>query len=379
MKRILSRCSALWLILPLSLAAADVTTERVPEKGMQPQVVVGEDGNVHMIYLAGVPKSADVRYVRRPAASQEWSKPISVNSQAGSAIAIGTIRGAQLALGRGGAVHVAWNGSSVAEPKPKLGGAPLIYTRLLPGRETFEPQRNLMGETRHLDGGASVAADPEGRVFVMWHGALKDKDGEENRALFLALSEDDGATFAPERAVNPAGSGACACCGVKAFVDDKGDVFALFRTAREKTERAMQVLHSKDHGKTFQPELNHAWTATQCPMSSSSFVAGSAGTFAAWETAGQIFGAKVDGGQAETAAAALSSKKGAKHPAMAENRSGDLLVVWTEGTGWEKGGALAWKLTGKDGKVQNGRLEGVPKWSYAAAYAKPDGSFVILY
>lgn len=370
---------AFLFIAPLQLLAAAVSLERIPENGLQPQVAVAADGIVHMIYLAGVPKSADVHYVRRTAESQEWSKPIRVNSQPGSAIAIGTIRGAQLALGRNGTVHVAWNGSGQAEPKPKLGGSPLLYTRLLAGKSTFEPQRDLMGETRHLDGGASVAADQDGRVFVLWHGAPSDKNGETNRGVVLALSKDDGAIFSAEKVISPEGSGACACCGVKAFVDGKGDVLALFRTARNMTERGMQVLHSKDHGATFQPELNHPWTAKQCPMSSSSFVAGPAGTFAAWETAGQIFGAKINGDPGETAATAVSGKKGAKHPTMAENKSGDLLVAWTEGTGWERGGALAWKLTSKDGKIQTGRQEGLPKWSYAAAYAKHDGSFVILY
>jgi hypothetical protein len=39
-----------------------------------------------------------------------------VNSQPESAIAAGTIRGAQLAIGKAGRVHVAWNGSQNAEP-----------------------------------------------------------------------------------------------------------------------------------------------------------------------------------------------------------------------------------------------------------------------
>jgi hypothetical protein len=367
------------LVLPMLAQAATVTLERIPEKGMQPQVAVAADGTVHMVYLAGDPKSADVHYVQRKPGDKQWSKPLQVNRQPGSAIAMGTIRGAQIALGRDGAVHVCWNGSSQAEPKPKLGGAPLLYSRILPGKSNFDPERDLMGNTRYLDGGASLAADTDGRVFVIWHGAPADKSGETNRAVYLALSKDDGSTFAAEKAINPESSGACGCCGVKAFADQKGDIFVLFRTAREMTDRAMQVLHSKDHGMTFQPELNHPWTAKQCPMSSSSFVAGSAGTFAAWETAGQVFGAKLDASQAQLGAMPLSSKKGSKHPSLAENKAGDWLVTWTEGTGWEKGGALGWKLTSQDGKTETGRQDGLPKWSYAAAYAKPDGSFVILY
>ena len=371
--------AVLIMSLPFGIRAASVQLERIPERGIQPQIATASDGTVHMIYLTGDPKAAEIHYVRLAVADKDWSKPMTVNSRPGSAMAIGTIRGAQIALGRGGSVHVCWNGSSQAEPKPKLGGSPLIYTRLLRGSSKFEPQRDLMGNTRYLDGGASIASDQEGRVFVLWHGAPPDKSGETNRAVYLAVSKDDGATFEQERAINPEGSGACGCCGLKAFADQKGEIFVLFRTAREMTERAMQVLHSKDHGATFQPEMSHPWIAKQCPMSSSTFVAGPAGTFAAWETAGQIFGARVDGNRAEQSPLAVSPKRGAKHPAMAENRAGDWLVTWTEGTGWEKGGALAWKITDSSGKTETGRQDGVPKWSYAAAYAKPDGSFAVVY
>jgi hypothetical protein len=369
---------SLLLLLPLWLQAAAIRLERVPERGVQPQVVVSPEGTVHLIYLTGDPKSADVHYVHRAADAKEWSTPLKVNSQPGSAIAIGTIRGAQLALGRDGVVHVCWNGNAQAEPKPKAGGSPLLYSRLGSGKMAFEPQRDLMGITHNLDGGASLAADKDGRVFVVWHGAPADvKGGEDKRAVFLALSKDDGSTFAAERIISPEDSGACACCGVKAFTDINGDLFVLFRTARNMTERAMEVLHSRNHGESFQPEMNHPWEAKQCPMSSSAFAGGPAGLLASWETAGQIFAAKV--GTQTPSIEPISNKKGSKHPAVAENKTGDWLVSWTEGTGWERGGALAWKLHHKDGKVDSGRQDGVPKWSYAAAYAQPDGSFVVLY
>jgi hypothetical protein len=58
-----------------------------------------------------------------------------------------------------------------------------------------------------------------------------------------------------------------------------------------------------------------------------------------------------------------------------------MLLVWTEGTGWQRGGALAWQLFDKSGKPldEKGRQDGVPVWSFGAAYAKEDGSFVVLY
>jgi hypothetical protein len=54
---------------------------------------------------------------------------------------------------------------------------------------------------------------------------------------------------------------------------------------------------------------------------------------------------------------------------------------WTEGTGWNKGGALAWQVFDKDGKptAERGRTDGVPVWSMAAVFARPDGGFTVLY
>src|SRR4051812_46176732 len=86
-----------------------VTLLRVPNGGIQPQTMVDEKGVVHLIYLAGEPRSCDVFYVRSHD-GENFSQPLRVNSESASAIAIGNIRGAHLALGASGRVHVAWMG-----------------------------------------------------------------------------------------------------------------------------------------------------------------------------------------------------------------------------------------------------------------------------
>src|SRR5947207_3793007 len=78
-----------------------VTVLRVPQGGIQPQVAVGADGTVHLVYFRGDPHRGDLFYVRsRDGAT--FSEPIPVNSQPGSAIAVGNIRGAHLAVGKNG-------------------------------------------------------------------------------------------------------------------------------------------------------------------------------------------------------------------------------------------------------------------------------------
>src|SRR5579872_4230394 len=167
---------------------------RVPDRGLQPQAMVDPEGTLPLILLADEPAAANVYYVKKPAGSDTFSKPIRVNSQPGSAIAIGSIRGAHLALGKANRVHVAWNGSGTAEPKGQgvKYGNPMLYTRL--GDDgTFEPQRNVISKAYGLDGGGSVAADLEGNVYVAWHAG--DGTGEENRRVWLARSTDEGQTF----------------------------------------------------------------------------------------------------------------------------------------------------------------------------------------
>src|SRR6516225_1780186 len=117
----------------------DVSLVRVPNGGIQPQAVLGPDRILHLLYFAGDPKAGDLFYVKSPDYGSTWSTPLRVNSTRGSAIALGTIRGGQIAIGRNGWVHVAWNGSSSVQANgpinPEAGqrGAPMLYSRLSAG------------------------------------------------------------------------------------------------------------------------------------------------------------------------------------------------------------------------------------------------------
>ena len=92
---------AFLLLLTCAAGAASspqINLCRVPDGGLQPQAIVDSTGTVHLVYLAGDPKHSDVLYTRRPAGQTNFSKAIRVNCVPGSAIAVGTVRGAKLAL-----------------------------------------------------------------------------------------------------------------------------------------------------------------------------------------------------------------------------------------------------------------------------------------
>src|SRR5262249_21193740 len=160
-----------------------------------------------------------------------------------------------------------WNGHA-----PKNGSykeAPMWYTRLNDTGTAFEPERNVITSAGGLDGGGSVAADRTGNVVVVWHSAKPgDTNGESGRAVIVAEPNNDGRTFAPEQLASSNPTGACGCCGMRAFADTRGNLFALYRGATEMTNRDEILLMSRDHGIHFEAAYEHHWSISSCPMSS---------------------------------------------------------------------------------------------------------------
>lgn len=369
--------------------AVSVEIARLPNGAMQPDVVTDRAGAVHMVYLAGEPSAANVFYVQSADGGRTFSSPVRVNSADGSAIATGTIRGAQIALGRNSRVHVAWNGSDRARPKApadpisKREGAPMLYARMNPSSRTFEPQRNLIVRTTNLDGGGSIAADDRGGVYVAWHANGLDGGGEESRRIWIARSLDDGRTFAGETAISDPATGVCGCCALRLSADRKGDLLLLYRSATNQTHRDIYSLVSRDRGQTFSGGRRvQGWEIAACPMTSMS-IAGGTPLLGAWETDGQVYFAPLDESDRFTSPPVTDTSEAArrKHPRLAVNGSGTVLMTWTEGTSWARGGSLAWQAFTPDAKPMavKGSRPGVPVWSFSAVVARPDGGFTILY
>ncbi len=376
-------------------SSGHVRFKRLPNSSIQPHVVGDGRGTLHVLYYSGDALHGNVFYTRVTDGGTAFAPALQVNSP-GSAIAAGTIRGPQLAIRRGGRPHVAWNGSSEAKLKgpvnPDAGkpGAPMLYSRLNEAGTGFEPERNLMHRSFGLDGGGSVAADNAGNVYVAWHGIATDEktgagvQGEARRQVWLNKSSDDGVTFRDEARAWQQPTGACACCGLKVFATREGTVHALYRSATEAVHRDIYLITSKDRGKSFQGGLLHKWEINACPMSSMDFAQNSKTVIGAWETGGQVYWARIAGDRPETMQpiAAPGEVKGRKHPRVAINDSGELLFVWTEGTGWKRGGSLAWQMYDSSGRptAEKGVVEsGIPAWSFAAPAVNSDGSFTILY
>ena len=356
-----------------------VELKRVPDGGIQPQVAVDRDGTVHLVYFKGDPAGGDLFYARSED-GLTFTRPIQVNSVPGTAIAIGNIRGARIALGRNGTVFIVWNGSAKLG-NPALGRTPMLFSRLERGREAFEPERNLIHIAHGIDGGGGIAADRSGRVYVFWHAPIPGKKGEEFRRVWMTRSEDDGRSFERERIAWDEPTGACGCCSLNAFADDKGKVYVLFRSAQQTIHRDMYLLESSDHGASFKGSDISKWDVGYCVMSSEAFASGTAGTFAAWETEKQVHYGLINPAKAAASDSVVSvSGANQKYPSLALDRDGLLLAAWTEGMGWKRGGSLHWQLFDRNERIgEPGSADGVPAWSLVAAYARRNGDFVVLY
>ncbi|HZV36192.1 MAG TPA: hypothetical protein VFB72_16570, partial [Verrucomicrobiae bacterium] len=346
-----------------------------------PQAVIDKRGTIHLIYYKGEAEAGDIFYVRQPAGQTGFTSPIPVNTQPGSAMAIGSIRGAQLALGRNDRVHVAWNGHA---PKGRSYlEAPMLYTRMNDSGTAFEPERNIITTARGLDGGGSVAADDRGDVYVMWHAPKPGQKAEEDEAaVFVAKSVDDGKTFGPEKLAITNATGACGCCGMKAFADTNGNVLAFYRAARNLTQRNETLLLSNDRGATFEIVFSHDCRMAACPMSSSFLSWTPNGILAAAESQGMIYCFRVDPATGLHVPPGLRLQAQGKYPVAVGNARGRVLVTWIEGSSWGKGGTVAWQVFNQgDGYPVSNRAKAgaVPAWSFATAVTRPDGSFTIIF
>jgi hypothetical protein len=360
----------------------DVTLVRLPNGGVQPQVAIDPSGAIHVLYFQGEPAHGNLFYTRLNPTSLQFAPAMRVNTQADSAVATGSMRGGQLAIGQGGRVHVAWDGSDKARPRAPSDRTPVLYTRMNDARTAFEPERNLVQTSVFADA-AGVAADAVGTVYVAWHAQMPGGKDEADRRLWLARSSDDGRAFTAETAASNAVLGACGCCGVRALADRRGVLRVLFRSAVEMTNRDAYLLTSYDKGATFSSDLMQPWHVGACPMSTFGLFEAGTDVLATWETGGQLQWLRID--EATSRRSNWTTPPGdasnRRYPAIAGNPRGEVLLAWIEGASWNKGGSLAWQRFGADAKPAGaiGRRPDTPTWDTPAVAVRPDGSFIVIY
>lgn len=358
-------------------AASDVIQVRLPQGALQPRVATAADGSARVVFLEGNPQACEVKLASL-SSSGALSTPTTLNSPATQAVGGGTVRGPSLALGSAHVSHVLWHGKNGSASGGK--GSALYYARAGADGETSTPI-DMMGTTTVLDGGASITANPQGEVWIVWHALAPGREGEVGRRVFVRYSADNGATFSEPWPIKGEDMGVCACCGLTTATDDTGALYVLYRTAEQTRQRGARLLRlpPKATGET-PPTLltKDQWNLKACPMTTAAWLPAVQGANAFWVTEFKLhlFGKQVE----SIDLSSITGKAMQNHPRLARNVAGETLLLWTEGSMWGKGGELVSQGFSPNGKPLGTFLrQPLPTWSYGACAALPDGRFVILF
>jgi hypothetical protein len=382
-----------------------------PKGGYQPRALADAAGAIHLLYLGGEPARADLYYVHSEDVGATFSEPLRVNSIPGGVDGSTAFRGASLALGEDGILHVVWLASEHASPDPPR--RQVVYAHLVRGGKAFEAERGVVHARFGMDGTPALALRGP-QVFVFWHapgdepmptvdpttkkGAARHKPEEEPiedepqvgpgesaplplRHVWMVTSSDGGKTFDEERAIDTRGDGASPGCSLAAACDEEGTLYVLYRSHIQRM-RGTFFLVSENGGKTFEPRFVDLMRALADIPTGESLKVGPRGLIAAWESKGTVMWSKVrkDTDRVKGPMSPKNSEGWCGRPALEENTKGGLVLAWFEGT-QQKPERLAWQLFAAVERriVSGGKLEGVNELSTPAVVARPDDGFLVFY
>lgn len=363
----------LFLFTLAAASAADMLVVRLPQDALQPRTAALGDGTTAVVYFHGDPKAGDVKITTLDD-SGKVGGTVQVSTLETRAVAMGTVRGPAIAVGARGTRHVLWHGTAGSAADGK--GSALYYVHMNGGGMPSEVQ-DMMGGTTALDGGAAVAANAQGHVWLVWHGLPAGGKGEPARRLYLRHSLDNGATFTEPWAVKGEDQGICGCCGLAAVLLPDGSLHVLYRAAENVSQRGARLIHlPADANASTVPVVapQDQWNMPGCPMTTAAFLQDKAAAVPAWVTQYQL------SFQDWAPQLATPAEAPRNHPRMARNGAGETLLAWTEGATWGKGGELVAQLFSAHGTPQ-GKPTRRPlfPWQYGACATLADGRLVLLY
>ena len=342
-----------------------VQVERVPDGGIQPRLIQGQDGDIHLIYfrrhdLNGKKRTGDLYYTQRITGTDNWQPHVKVSSS--SFNHLGPVSKASAVIDGEGRLHVVWF-------IPSAGG--YRYSRSNKERTSFEPERSPVNTfTEGLDAEASISTY-NSIVTITWHAG--DLSDEASRSVYTLTSLDSGKTFRNATEVGDPTLGACACCSLASQYTKDGELQIAYRSAIENDGRHMQFLPL---GRGTSLRTVGEWNINACPVSSNHLM----GDWLAFELQGRLW--TIDLSLSENAKPVRHAEVRQKHPTLAVNHRGDRLLVWGEAPGYFDGGNLKMEMYNANNKIietPDHSSKSVAQFSVAAAIAVSDDEFLILY
>lgn len=365
------------LLTLVRLSASETITVRLPDGALQPRTASVGDGSTAVVFLQGNPQASEVKIATLSSAGT-LDTVTTINTPTTQAVGMGTVRGPSLALGREGVRHVLWHGKNGSASSGK--GSALYFARVDVSGKASAPL-DMLGTTTALDGGASITANTQGDVWIVWHALPAGKEGESERRIFVKHSSDNGITFSEPWPIKGEDMGVCGCCGLATTTDTTGALYVLYRTAERTSQRGARLLSLPPKATSnSMPALlkKDRWDLAACPMTTAAWLPTSKGANAIWITEFKInyAGQGLEGINLSP----TTSKAMQNHPRVARNTAGEMLLLWTEGSMWGKGGELVTQnLSANSKPLSTPQKQPLPTWSYGACAALPDGRFAVIY
>ena len=181
--------------------------------------------------------------------------------------------------------------------------------------------------------------------------------------------------------------GACGCCGLKIFTTDRGDLYALYRSATDMVHRDIYIVGSNAFGRAIVSTKVGPWEIGRVRDEHRRDDRARPPAVLRRRSSSRGISLRATSAQESLTPRKPTPMPGAarnrKHPAIAVNRDGQRLVAWAEGTEWGRGGSVVWQVFDDKGLPVSGRLpeaaNDLPVWDAPAAVALPDGHFLLFY
>ena len=365
--KVLNRAAVLAVITVLSLSAtrALADSQRVSEVGrraISPELAVGPDGAINLIWIdKGLtadrppPKprkpgehshrsSTDLYFSRSEDQGRTWSAPVRVNPADGAVWGFAVSK-PRIDVGPTGTIHVFYPANDQSE-NTGLDVVSARYTRstdngksfstpLVLNRPAEKDRADLLGEglsMTHSFGTMGVA--PDGTVVTAWQEVADMVDAADGAKGAVAVSRDDGLTFAEQNIVLT-GSDVCPCCQLTLAFDEDTTYLGyrkIYDDGRDST-----VVRSTDGGRSFASEsrLDLArWDIDGCPLKTTEIGVDGDNVYVATFTGGEdpagvYFSRSTDGGVTFAGKRQVHPKAPySDAPEMTVDSQGNVRIVW---------------------------------------------------
>jgi hypothetical protein len=250
------------------------------------------------------------------------------------------------------AIYALW------EQAESKGGSDLMLARSLSYGHSFDKPVRVNDDDAAFHGFSSVGAAPNGEVYAVWLDDREMGPSSETFAVYLARSNNQGASFEKNRRV---ALSACPCCRPRIAFGAQGEVYVAWRKVFAGDVRDMAVSTSRDGGETFAPEVRVAddgWQLRGCPHSGASMASSNGRLYVAWLTEGrerrpriQLAWSDDQGGHFHAPLAVSGDSLDPNHPVLSASEDGRVLITFqararkTDGS-WGPATAFVAEVTG---------------------------------